>query len=1468
MGGSIATGIDQAELAGALTGHALTAVTLTASSTESTTTEGTIIPSAASIQDGETDVTANYDIRYVYNDKAAGEEITVSLPPDADGKYTFTMPDSWVSVRPEYSLNRAHKIINELGDGPSVYLVFRKDEYNMFTVETTTANAGDTVRVYPNGGTLQDFKVNGTEVKVSGYESDPYYEFTMPDEDATLTGSVTYRLQTYWVERGTVTVQVGDGEVIEMSGGTSLSVPAGARVTVTATPDEGYKLYRLSYRMDDRYGRGSDEKGGVEIQSGVPFTMPGGNIVIDAEFNTPWNHLRNQIDNARDGDTITLTEDAIARAGEGCLGISYKSITVDLNGHTINRNLTAPTDYGCVISVDSSAALTLLDSKGGGKITGGNNNYNGGGIAVAGTLNLQGGKITGNSASDGGGVAVISSGAVFTLTGGEISGNANTTERSSAGVLYTSGAMNVSGSPVVTDAVYVDLNRKLHVTGPLTNATPIPVIIAGGVSVPFTDGLPNNGNAANFKSADDDYRVRVNADGEAELKTVYSVTVAEDIANGTVTADLTTAIEDDAVTLTATPAEGYAFSHFTVTDASGESVSVSPEGRIIMPDSNVTVTATFITEWKWLQNRMAEGWTITLEKDITCADQSEGPLVVPTGVTSTLDLNGHTVDRGLAGQDAVEGGNVISVIGTLTVNDSSTDKTGKITGGNNTDAGGGVIVGKNGKFTLNGGAVTGNRTDSNAGGLINSGTLNMTGGAISDNNARDAGGVNNLGTFNLSGGEIRGNTASDNFGGGVNNNHGGIFNMSGSASIVGNHAASGGGVFNSGAFTLSESASITDNTANDGGGVANMGTFNMNGSAAITGNTATEAGGGLYDMGSAITLSGDIALSGNTGGDIHLLEVFPENKPVLNISGALTNADPIGVSYEVLEGTPPDTIPFTQGLNGNGSAANFKSADENYRVRVNDAGEAELYALTFHTVTFDPDNGDEATTKRVAENETAARPEDPTKEGHRFLGWYADGATEAFDFNTAITGDITLTARWAAPVTLSAYTRTDNNALALGSATVTDGTIYTGDTVTVSVKSQNGYSFLGWYKATEFSDGNVTAYGDKVASTLKYTFGIMEDTALVAVYQENKKATLSISTMNGAKFTIGSSTTKQTAIQNTYNVGTVLTLTAVDGDKVLHWLNESNKVISTAESIDVTVSSNMAITLVYKAEEPDQSFVQFVNDYGQVLTYMQYSQSDSTVIFPDSPTKFGYTFDKWVFDGTDTEATSEAILEKVGTVGTIIIKPSYTKDQTAFTVTVRYVNGSNDSIGDGSVEYTGLVVGTNHTFNAPVIDGYQFSCWKNASGTILGYKTSYCMNVEYDTTLIACYVLEDVVVEVQPVITIGEMYTVTSGSVHKVSNSATRNIPTGYSLIEHGILYARDIAGLTETTFVWGTEGVGKYISNDTAMNGVVKLNVKVATDNVMVSLRGYMVLRDNNTGNEAIYYTDISTGSYSSINN
>ena len=68
------------------------------------------------------------------------------------------------------------------------------------------------------------------------------------------------------------------------------------------------------------------------------------------------------------------------------------------------------------------------------------------------------------------------------------------------------------------------------------------------------------------------------------------------------------------------------------------------------------------------------------------------------------------------------------------------------------------------------------------------------------------------------------------------------------------------------------------------------------------------------------------------------------------------------------------------------------------------------------TVTFDNDG--EKTTQSVESGKTATEPEKPSKTGYTFDGWF-DG-TAKFDFNTAITGEKTLTAKWS-PVTNTAY---------------------------------------------------------------------------------------------------------------------------------------------------------------------------------------------------------------------------------------------------------------------------------------------------------------------------------------------------------------------------------------------------------------------------------------------------------------
>ncbi|MBR5808771.1 MAG: hypothetical protein IKY39_01520, partial [Clostridia bacterium] len=94
---------------------------------------------------------------------------------------------------------------------------------------------------------------------------------------------------------------------------------------------------------------------------------------------------------------------------DGALYISgdcKNDITIDLNGHTIDRKAREAKKYGCVFYMDTYGSLTIVDSseEKTGKITGGNiiktniANYGAGGAFYVdyGTLYLKGGSVTGN----------------------------------------------------------------------------------------------------------------------------------------------------------------------------------------------------------------------------------------------------------------------------------------------------------------------------------------------------------------------------------------------------------------------------------------------------------------------------------------------------------------------------------------------------------------------------------------------------------------------------------------------------------------------------------------------------------------------------------------------------------------------------------------------------------------------------------------------------------------------------------------------------------------------------------------------------------------------------------------------------------------------------------------------------------------------------------------------------------------
>ena len=101
-----------------------------------------------------------------------------------------------------------------------------------------------------------------------------------------------------------------------------------------------------------------------------------------------------------------------------------------------------------------------------------------------------------------------------------------------------------------------------------------------------------------------------------------------------------------------------------------------------------------------------------------------------------------------------------------------------------------------------------------------------------------------------------------------------------------------------------------------------------------------------------------------------------------------------------------------------------------------------------YTVTFDSDGGSKVEPLTINSGETAAKPDDPTRDGYVFGGWYL-GDSE-FHFSTAITQNITLKAKWISATQVSA------SELAQKIAALTNET----GTVTFKVNGEAGSSFF------------------------------------------------------------------------------------------------------------------------------------------------------------------------------------------------------------------------------------------------------------------------------------------------------------------------------------------------------------------------------------------------------------------------
>ena len=372
--------------------------------------------------------------------------------------------------------------------------------------------------------------------------------------------------------------------------------------------------------------------------------------------------------------------------------------------------------------------------------------------------------------------------------------------------------------------------------------------------------------------------------------------------------------------------------------------------------------------------------------------------------TVNLDLNDHVL-RMTGDGNVIEVGNG----GDLTLVDDAQTKTPKY-----------FDRGDNGLWTL--------RTDDTeteytiTGGVITGGKSKTAAGY------RTGGGVDVYGgTFTMTDGNIVGCTAMA--GGGVylSNNS---FTMTG-GSIVGCVAtgdahlgSSGGGVCAEDGTFIINGGSIVDCTADDSRSEALYLGDRVNSTISISGgefhgtvtSDGTVSGGEFHDM---VTNYGTIE-----GGAFY--------DEVIN-RGTIRNGTFDGAVTNVYDGT-------ISGGTFNGELTNHGTIADSAYV----------------TVTFDLKDGSDAAAQKVVKGQKVAEPNDVAKEGYT-LAWCADeDCTQTYDFDTPVTADVTLYAKWTA----NRYTITfdTDGGSEMEAITQDYGTAITAP----EDPTRTGYTFAGW----------------------------------------------------------------------------------------------------------------------------------------------------------------------------------------------------------------------------------------------------------------------------------------------------------------------------------------------------------------------------------------------------------------------
>ncbi|MBR5227189.1 MAG: InlB B-repeat-containing protein, partial [Clostridia bacterium] len=147
-----------------------------------------------------------------------------------------------------------------------------------------------------------------------------------------------------------------------------------------------------------------------------------------------------------------------------------------------------------------------------------------------------------------------------------------------------------------------------------------------------------------------------------------------------------------------------------------------------------------------------------------------------------------------------------------------------------------------------------------------------------------------------------------------------------------------------------------------------------------------------------------------------------------------------------------------------------------------------------YTVLFDTDDGSTVPSQKIKSGEKIQEPEKPLKPGYIFEGWLLNG--QPFDFNTIISKDIKLDAKWKKETAKYTVSFNSNGGSAVKSQTVEEGKTIAKPTN----PTRSGYKFAGWTL-----NGKAYNFGNKVTGNITLTASWTKIEKLIAPEIEIKE---------------------------------------------------------------------------------------------------------------------------------------------------------------------------------------------------------------------------------------------------------------------------------------------------------------------------------------------------------------------------